>query len=82
MEETSPNIRNNYTVTDKADGLRKLLFVAKEESRKGKIYLIDTNMNVQFTGAKTENKELFNTLIDGEHIVHNKRGEFINLFAG
>ena len=28
-EETLPNIRNNYTVTDKADGLRKLLFVAK-----------------------------------------------------
>ena len=80
-EETFPNIRNNYTVTDKADGLRKLLFISKEESRKGKIYLIDTNMNVQFTGSKTEDKELFNTLIDGEHIMHNKQGEFINLFA-
>lgn len=80
-DDTFPNIRNNYTVTDKADGLRKLLFVAKEESRKGKIYLIDTNMNIQFTGAKTDNPELFNTLIDGEHILHNKRGEFINLFA-
>ena len=41
------NIRNNYTVTDKADGLRKLLFI----NNKGKIYLITTNMNVEFTGC-------------------------------
>ena len=38
-------------------------------------------MNVQFTGVKTDNNELFNTLLDGEHILHNKSGEFINLFA-
>jgi len=80
-EETFPNIRNSYTVTEKADGLRKLLFVSKQKSREGKIYLIDTNMNVQFTGVKTENNDLFNTLLDGEHILHNKSGEFINLFA-
>ena len=81
-DDASPNIRNNYTVTDKADGLRKLLFISKEESRKGRIYLIDTNMNVvEFTGSRTENIELFNTLIDGEHILHNKTGGFINLYA-
>ena len=40
-EETNiPNIRKNYTVTDKADGARKLLFVAQN----GKLYLITTNM--------------------------------------
>ena len=32
-------------------------------------------------GAITENKELFNTLLDGEHILHNKKGQFINLYA-
>tara|TARA_B110000444_G_scaffold4800_1_gene4505 strand:+ start:16067 stop:19726 length:3660 start_codon:yes stop_codon:yes gene_type:complete len=72
-----PNIRNNYTVTDKADGSRKLLFINED----GKIYLITTLMTVEFTGAITENKDLFNTIIDGEHILHNKKGEFINLFA-
>jgi hypothetical protein len=72
-----PNIRNNYTVTDKADGDRKLLFINDEN----KIYLIDTNMNVQFTGAVTDNDKLKNTLVDGEHILHNKNKQFINLYA-
>lgn len=72
-----PNVRDNYTVTDKADGMRKLLYINKE----GRIYLIDTNMNVQFTGAITKDIELRETILDGEHILHNKKGEFINLYA-
>lgn len=72
-----PNIRDNYTVTDKADGMRKLLYINKS----GKIYLIDTNMNIQFTGAVTKKIELMETILDGEHILHNKKGEFINLYA-
>ncbi len=73
----SPNIRNNYTVTEKADGMRKLLFINKD----GKIFMIDTNVNIQFTGAITRNVDLFQTILDGEHILHNKKGEFINLYA-
>tara|TARA_Y100000591_G_scaffold191498_1_gene165597 strand:- start:658 stop:4164 length:3507 start_codon:yes stop_codon:yes gene_type:complete len=77
-EETNmPNINNNYTVTDKADGERKLLYI----SNKKKIYLIDTNMNVQYTGAVSDNDDLKGTIIDGEHILHNKEGKFINLYA-
>lgn len=72
-----PNIRKGYTVTDKADGDRKLMYI----SEMGKIYLIDTNMNVQFTGAKTDQKEIMNSLLDGEHVLHNKLGRFINLYA-
>ena len=72
-----PNIRTNYTVTDKADGERKLLYV----SSWGRIYLIDTNMNVQFTGATSRNVELRETLLDGEHILHNRKGDYINLYA-
>jgi hypothetical protein len=72
-----PNIRLNYSVTEKADGHRKLLFVAPKT---GHIYLIDTNMNLQFTGAVSLNTKLHNTLLDGEHILHNKNGDFINLF--
>ena len=74
---TIPNVRNNYTVTDKADGARKLLYV----SPSGRIYLIDTNMRVQFTGAQSAEDALFSTLLDGEHILHDKNGRFINLFA-
>ena len=72
-----PNIRTNYSVTEKADGQRKLLFVAPKT---GRIYLIDTNMNIQFTGAVSLNSKLHNTLLDGEHIIHNKNGDFINLY--
>jgi hypothetical protein len=69
-----PNIRNKYTVTEKADGERKLLYIANNEC-----YLIDTNMNFQFTGVIT--KSLNDTLIDGEHILHDSHGNFINLYA-
>jgi hypothetical protein len=71
------NVRDNYVVTDKADGDRKMLYVAKT----GKIYLITTQLNVEFTGAETKNNKLFDSLLDGEHIKHNKKGEFINLYA-
>ena len=73
-----PNIREKYTVTDKADGDRKLMYIAPDT---GKIYLINTNMSVQFTGAVTRNKDLFNTLLDGEHILYNKERKFINLYT-
>lgn len=73
----TPNIRNNFTVTDKADGDRALLYISKQ----GKIYLIDTNMNVRFSGAITGEKNIYNSLLDGELITKNKLGENINLFA-
>ena len=74
---TIPNIRTNYSVTDKADGMRKMLYVAIS----GRIYLVNTNMDFEFTGAICQEEKLQNTLIDGEHILHNKHGEYINLFA-
>jgi hypothetical protein len=72
------SIRNNYCVTEKADGERKLLYIANN----GKIYLIDTNMNVIFTGSKTNEKTIFNSLLDGEHIREDKYSKYLNLFAG
>jgi hypothetical protein len=71
-----PSIRKNYSVTDKADGLRKLLFV----SASGKMYLIDPLLNVQFTGLVVDIKAFHNTLFDGEHVLHDKNGAFINLY--
>lgn len=72
-----PNIRENYTVTDKADGDRKLLYIASN----GHIYMIDTNMNIIFTGLITTDKELFNSVLDGEHIKYDKHNKFVNLYA-
>ena len=72
-----PNIRENFVVTDKADGSRHLMYI----NDIGKIYLINTTMDVIFTGAKTFEKECFNSIIDGELIKHNKLGNFINLYA-
>ena len=74
-----PNITEPYAycVTEKADGDRCLLFV----NENGRIYLIDMNMNVMFTGAKTEEEKCFNSIIDGELILHDKNGKYINTFA-
>ena len=70
------NINEDYTVTEKADGLRKLLFIDDV----GKIYLINTSMKFQYSGMKTEEKSCFNTLIDGEHILYDKKKQYINVY--
>lgn len=73
----TPNIRGHYCVTDKADGIRKLLFI----NNVGRIYLINTSMEIQYTGCNVKtNKNLTNSIIDGEHVTHNKNGKFINSF--
>ena len=86
-EMKTPSIRNHMTVTDKADGERRMLFIASN----GRVYMIDMNMNIIFTGyVINSNKptgvksfsKMTNSLIDGEFIKYNKQGEVINLFAG
>ena len=73
----APNIRTDFVVTEKADGDRHLMFIDET----GKIYLINTNMKVIFTGAKTFNNNAFNTLMDGELVLHDKNKQFLNLYA-
>lgn len=75
---SAPNIRNNYCVTDKADGERKLLYI---NGINGKMYLINTNMFVQFTGCVAKDQTTWDTLIDGEHIKYNNKKEYINTYA-
>ena len=72
-----PNIQRHYTVTDKADGERRLLYIAEN----GRIYMIDTNMNVIFTGTMTREKTLHRSLMDGEYIPFDKTGKRIYLYA-
>ena len=77
QKETEINILQNYSVTDKADGARKLLYIHSN----GKVYMIDVNMNIEFTGLVNKVTDLNNTLIDGEHIIHNKLGHYYNTYA-
>lgn len=72
-----PNIRyEDYNVTDKADGLRCLLIVARD----GRIYLMDGGRNVYASGLKTEVAELVGTVLDGEWIKHTKTGKAVSLY--
>ena len=76
-ENSHKTILKDYTVTDKADGERRLLYVHKS----GKIYMIDTNMRVIFTGCKTTKTPLFDSLLDGEFIKYDKNKQMVNLYA-
>ena len=71
-----PNIRQPYTVTEKADGYRALLYI----SSIGKIYLININMDIIFTGCVSRNEDCYNTIIDGEHVERDKNNNYINYF--
>ncbi len=69
----SPNVRTmpgGYNVTDKADGLRCLLFV----NEAGRVFLIDGGGRVYATGKETD-KSLGGTVLDGEWIRKDKTGK-------
>ena len=76
-QNSTPCILNDFCVTDKADGDRKMLFVSKNS----KIYFITSNMNVQYTGAMCKEPEILGLLLDGEHILYDKKKRYINLYA-
>jgi hypothetical protein len=58
------NIQDKFCVTDKADGQRSLLYIHKN----CKVYLIDMNMNVKFTGLVVPDTKWSGIMLDGEHI--------------
>ena len=76
-ENEHNTILKDYTVTDKADGERRLLYV----NNIGKMYMIDTNMRVIFTGSKTLNNILFDSILDGEFIKYDKHKQIVNIYA-
>ena len=61
-------ILSEYTVTEKADGERLLMYI----NGTGGVYLINNTHQVIDTGLKSPS-ELYNSLIDGEYISCNKR---------
>ena len=85
-------IQQHYTVTDKADGERRLLYIAQN----GRVYMITSNMNIIFTGiiaypdpskvdpntkSKPKDDLFFHTLMDGEYIQYDKHGHVLKLYA-
>lgn len=69
------SIRENYCVTDKADGERFILYIGSDR----KLYLINNLLDVTYTGIshKTSSK----TIIDGEYIRRGKLNIDVNMFA-
>lgn len=59
----APSILTDYTVTDKADGERVLVFINKN----GKVYMINNRMNIMATGLVCKGNK--NTIIDAEFVV-------------
>ena len=72
------SILRGYTVTEKADGERLLLYI----NSKGNVYTIDSSKRVEGTGIKAK-KEAYNSLLDGEYVQCNKRIDRVkrNLYA-
>ena len=72
------SILRGYTVTEKADGERLLLYI----DNNGDVYTIDSSKRVEGTGIKAK-KGAYNSLIDGEYVNCNKRIDGIkrNLYA-
>ena len=58
------SVLQGYAVTDKADGERMLMYISKT----GDAYLINNVFEVFGTGLNTSNKELFESILDGEFI--------------
>ena len=68
------NIRKNYSVTEKTDGERNILFIAEN----GEIYLINRQNKIKKIGVKCHRCQ--NTIIDGEYLTKNINGKAIRLF--
>lgn len=65
-----PTVRVGYTVTDKADGERRLLYVAEDR----RVYTINSRIEVRDTGMQAEAAVGGSCLLDGEHIPLTRSG--------
>ena len=73
----NPCVLKNFCVTDKADGDRKMLYIASN----GKMYFITMNMEVQYTGTICTDTQMYGTMIDGENILLDKHKKYVNIYA-
>ena len=83
-EEKTPTILQNYSVTEKADGERFLLYI----DPKGMTYLLNLTGVNRFNNRTFMNiipcdikfKKIKNVIVDGEYVTKNIKGEDIRLF--
>lgn len=68
-------ILSNYTVTEKADGERCLLYVGND----GKCWFISSTLKPSFTGVTA--KDIKNTIVDGELVLKDARGQSCKIYA-
>lgn len=73
------SVWQDYAVTDKADGERILLYIDND----GCAYFINNTFDVSFSGLKTTDKTLSNSLLDGEFIraMQRRDGSQKDIFA-
>ena len=67
------SIWQGYTVTEKADGERMLMFIDDQ----GAAYMINNTFDVFNTGLKAKSKQLCSSLLDGEYVPVEKRKDGI-----
>ena len=65
-----------YAVCDKTDGERSLFYV----NGKGQSYLIGSGLRVRATGVSYPDKQLWNSLLDGEFVMTGRDGGALRLF--
>lgn len=80
LAKNSKTIESDYSVTDKADGLRMLMFIDAE----GDIYYIDNRFHIRSKSVGTYKapKELYETVIDGEWVELRSDGSVLDKFLG
>lgn len=71
------SILSDYCVTEKADGNRALLYI----SATGRVYMINSNLKVIFTGTRVTDKDCFRVILDGEYIERSQDSAYLNLYA-
>jgi hypothetical protein len=62
-------IKSSYSVTDKADGARYLLFISGSKSFAGVMYLITNQLEIRHTGLKIDDQLLWGSVFDGELVM-------------
>jgi hypothetical protein len=67
------SIKDDYSVTEKADGERMLLYVDKNNN----MFMLDSRLNVRSTGVK---HKYANSLVDGEFVKRSKHNTVLNHF--
>ena len=74
-----PSIIYDYAVSEKIDGERCLLYIAKD----GECFLIERNGDVLMRRmGLTMSNNMANTIIDGEYVEYDKAGVYLNKFYG